>query len=56
MKIYIIMSGLDFKCTVDDVAVEAVYTNKKHAQEKCDILKKENKYRDCWIEERETSK
>ena len=56
MKVYIIIGGLDFKCTADDVAVEAVYTNKKLAQEKCAILKKENKYRDYWIEEWETSK
>ena len=56
MKVYIIMSGLDFGCTADDVAVEEVYTNKKRAQEKCAILKKENQYRDYWVEERETSK
>lgn len=29
MKVYIICSGLDYGCTVDDAGIEAVFTNKK---------------------------
>ena len=56
MKVYIIVSGLDYGYTVDDAGIEAVFTNKKKAEKECEILKKENKYRNYWVENWETVK
>lgn len=56
MIVYVIMGGLCFDCATDDAGIEAIYTSKKKAEKARENMKKENKYRDYWIEEWETRK